>query len=59
MISGTYTLICIVSVVVNALTYYYYYYYRVIAPLDAGRGETTVVTKEEVGDAEVGVSIAT
>ena len=25
MISGTYTLICIVSVVVNALTYYYYY----------------------------------
>ena len=24
MISGTYTLICIVSVVVNALTYYYY-----------------------------------
>ena len=32
---------------------------RVIAPLDAGRGETTVVTKEEVGDAEVGVSIAT
>ena len=24
MMSGTYTLICIVSVVVNALTYYYY-----------------------------------
>ena len=26
MISGTYTLICIVSVVVNALTYYYLFY---------------------------------
>ena len=32
---------------------------RVIAPLDAGRGEATVATKEEVGDAEVSVGIAT
>ena len=31
----------------------------IIYILDAGRGEATIVTKEEVGDAEVGVSIAT